>query len=66
MTDYLWALGLILKPLGVLVIFVWFGGGIKWLIVRFMPECWFKRQLLKERWESAASESHRRITGGRY
>jgi len=37
---------------------------IKYLIVHKMKNGWLKDQLLRERWNSAASESHRRVTGG--
>lgn len=58
-----WWLALILQPLGV-VFLIWLGSAIKIYIMRNMNNGWLKDQLLRERWESSASKSHRRITGG--
>lgn len=55
--------GYALAPFGV-VGFVWLGAQIKLLIVRHMKNGWLKDQLLRERWHSAASDTHRRITRG--
>lgn len=55
--------GYALAPFGV-VGFVWLGAQIKVLILRHMKNGWLKDQLLRERWHSAASDTHRRITGG--
>ena len=56
-------LGMVLAPLGV-VFLVWLSSIIKLLIIRYMRNGWVKDQLLRERWRSSASDSHRRITGG--
>ena len=55
--------GYALSPFGVVGI-VWLGAQIKLLILRHMKNGWLKDQLLRERWHSSASETHRRITGG--
>lgn len=55
--------GYALSPFGVVGI-VWLGTQIKLLILRHMKNGWLKDQLLRERWHSSASETHRRITGG--
>ena len=55
--------GYALSPFGIVGI-VWLGTQIKLLILRHMKNGWLKDQLLRERWHSSASETHRRITGG--
>lgn len=66
MTDFIWVLALALRPLAALFLFGVVALGIKWVIVRYMPECWLKKQLLTERLHSTLSASNRKITGGRY
>jgi len=61
--DWWDVLGYAAAPLGAASI-VWLGVKIKLLILNYMPNGWIKDQLLRERWHSAASESHRRITRG--
>lgn len=48
MTDP-WLLGILLKPFMALFIFGGIALPIRWLINRFMPECWLKHQLLLHR-----------------
>lgn len=50
----------LLKPFGALLIFLP-ALCLRILVVRFMPECRFKDELLRERFESHASSSNRRI-----
>lgn len=56
-------LGIALAPLGTVFI-IWVASIIKLYIIRHMKNGWLKDQLLRERWHSSASESHRRITRG--
>jgi hypothetical protein len=55
-------LGMALAPL-VTVAIVYLGVKIKQVISNKMRDGWLKEQLLRERWNSSASESHRRIFG---
>lgn len=48
-----------------LICMIWVISCIKLFIIRHMQDGWLKDQLLRERWHSSTSESHRRITGGR-
>lgn len=54
-------LGMLLGPLAALLLFGVVALGIKWLIATHMPDCWLKRQLLRERIRSKYSESNRRV-----
>ena len=58
-----WMIALILQPLGVIFL-IWLASVIKIFIMKKMKNGWLKDQLLRERWNSSASKSHRRITGG--
>ncbi len=58
-----WMIALIVQPLAV-VLLIWLCVKIKVVIIKNMKNGWLKDQLLRERWNSAASKSHRRITGG--
>jgi hypothetical protein len=58
-----WMIALILQPLAV-VFLVWVCVKIKVFIIKHMKNGWLKDQLLRERWNSSASNSHRRITRG--
>jgi len=44
-----WQLGIVLKPLGALIIFGGICLPIRWAIHRWMPEGWLKHQILKHR-----------------
>lgn len=55
--------GIALAPLGTVCI-IWLASVIKLYIIRNMKNGWLKDNLLRERWNSSASDSHRRITGG--
>ena len=48
-----------------LICLIWLISCLKLFIIRHMKDGWLKDQLLRERWRSSSSESHRRITGGR-
>lgn len=56
-------LGIALAPLGAVAI-IWLASVIKIQIMRHMKNGWLKDQLLRERWHSSASDSHRRVTRG--
>ena len=56
-------IGFALAPLGTIAL-IWTASVIKLYIIRHMSNGWLKDNLLRERWNSAASNSHRRITGG--
>lgn len=58
-----WVVALILKPFGAFLIFGVIGLSIRWAIHKWMPDCWIKRQLLAERFKSAASRSVRQHGG---
>lgn len=53
--------GVLLAPLGSLLLFGGIGLGIKWLIATRMPDCWLRRELLRERFPSKYSASNRRV-----
>ena len=53
--------GLLLGPLASLVLFGVIGLGIKWLIATYMPDCWLRREILRERIPSKYSASNRRV-----
>ena len=53
--------GVLLGPLVSLILFGVIALGIKWLIATYMPDCWLKRELLRERIRSKYSESNRRV-----
>jgi hypothetical protein len=59
--DMYSALGIFLAPVGALLIFGGVALPIKWLIATRMPDCWFKRELLRQRWESKCSSANRRV-----
>ena len=61
MSNWIHFLGMALAPLG-LVCLIWLASVIKILIIKHMKNGWLKNQLLRQRWESASSNSHRRIT----
>jgi hypothetical protein len=48
-------------PLFAAVVFGMIGGGIRLSIARYMPDCWLKRQLLKERMRTQYSKANARI-----
>jgi hypothetical protein len=52
--------GLLLAPLAALALGA-LALGIKLAIARYMPNCWLKRALLRERIRSGYSESNRRV-----
>ena len=54
-------LGIAAAPLMSLFLFGGVALGIKWLIATKMPDCWLKRQLLAERFQSKYSASNLRI-----
>ena len=54
-------IGIALAPVGSLLLFGVIGLGIKWLIATYMPDCWLKRELLRERIKSKYSASNRRV-----
>lgn len=54
-------LGIALGPLVSLLLFGVVALGIKWLIATYMPDCWLKRELLRERIKSKYSASNRRV-----
>jgi hypothetical protein len=56
-------LGIALAPL-MTAFLVYIGVKIKVLILTKMKDGWLKDQLLRERWNSNASQSHRRLTRG--
>lgn len=56
-----WQWGILLAPLGALIIFGGIALPIKWLIASFMPDCWLKKNLLAERWHSKCSSANRRV-----
>ena len=57
------AIAFAIYPFAIVAI-VWFTAKIKVWIVKYMPNGWLKHHLLRERWNSCASDSTRRITGG--
>lgn len=59
MTPQQW--GAFLGPIASLVLFGVIGLGIKWLIATRMPDCWLRRELLRERFPSKYSTSNRRV-----
>ena len=59
--DKYTVIGVALTPLASAIIFGVIGGGIRLAIARYMPECWLKRQLLKERIKSHYSRANARI-----
>ncbi len=44
---------------------IWLAAMIKSVIIRNMKNGWLKDNLLRERWQSSSSNSHRRVTGGK-
>lgn len=56
-----WQLGIFFSPVAALIIFGGICLSLKWIIATYMPDCWFKRQLLAERWHSKCSSSNRRV-----
>jgi hypothetical protein len=44
---------------------IWVSSTIKLFIIRNMKDGWLKHHLLVERWNSSASNSNRRIAGGK-
>lgn len=59
MSAHQW--GILLGPLGSLILFGVFGLGIKWLIATYLPNGWLRRELLRERFASKYSASNRRV-----
>jgi hypothetical protein len=57
--DSVHILGLILAPFGTWAL-ISLAFSIKWLIHKRMKDGWLKTQLLKERYESGASKTHRK------
>jgi hypothetical protein len=53
--------GVLLGPLFAMIVFGVIALGIKLAIARYLPDCWLKRALLKERIRSGYSESNRRV-----
>lgn len=53
--------GLFLGPLGSLLLFGVIGLGIKWLIATYMPDCWLRREILRERIPSKYSAANRKV-----
>ena len=56
-----WQWGVLLAPVGALIIFGGIALPIKWAIATLMPESWLKRQILIERCKSKCSESTKRV-----
>jgi len=56
-----WHWGVLLAPVGALIIFGGIALPIKWAVATLMPECWLKRQILKERCTSKCSQSNLRV-----
>lgn len=54
-------LGMLLAPLGAMLLFGVIGVGIRLAIARYMPDCWLKRQLLTERFKTQYSRANGRI-----
>ena len=48
-----------------LICLLWVISCIKLFIIRHMKDGWLKDNLLRERWHSSSSDSHRRVTNGR-
>ena len=56
-----WQVGVLLAPVGALIIFGGIALPIKWAVATLMKDGWLKRQILVERFESKCSESNRRV-----
>jgi hypothetical protein len=54
-------LGVLFAPLLAAFLFGVIGAGIRLAIAKYMPECWLKRQLLKERIKTRYSAANERI-----
>ena len=54
-------LGAAFGPLAALLLFGVIAVGIKLAIARYMPDCWLKKQLLRERIRTRYSPGNRRI-----
>lgn len=54
-------IGMVLAPLGAVLLFGVIGAGIRLAIARYMPDGWLKRQLLVERLKTQYSRANRRI-----
>lgn len=61
MMDIYSVIGIALGPLFAAFIFGVVGLGIRLAIARYMPECWLKRQILKERIKTRYSAANDRI-----
>jgi len=59
--DIYSVIGVALAPFAAALIFGVIGGGIRLAIARYMPDCWLKRELLVERFETQYSAANRRI-----
>ena len=59
MSHAMW--GILLAPLGSLILFGGIALGIKWLIATKMKDSWLRDQLLRERIKSKYSASNRRV-----
>lgn len=60
MSEYT-LIGVFLAPLAAVILFGVIGGGIRLSIARYMPDCWFKKQLLAERIKTKYSAANGRI-----
>lgn len=58
-----WMIAIVIQPLAVVGL-IWLTTKLKLYIFNNMKNGWLKDQLLRERWNSAASQSHRRVTRG--
>ena len=54
-------LGILFAPLAAILLFGVLGAGLRLAIARYMPDCWLKRQLLVERFQTQYSRANRRI-----
>lgn len=58
-----WMIAIVIQPLAVVGL-IWLTTKLKLYIFNNMKNGWLKDQLLRERWNSSASQSHRRVTRG--
>lgn len=59
--DIYTVLGIAFGPLFAAFLFGVLGVGIRLAIARYIPDCWLKRQLLKERIKTRYSAANKRI-----
>lgn len=56
-----WVWGVILAPIGALIIFDGIAFAVKLAIATLIPDCWIKRQILKERMSSNCSKNNKTV-----